>query len=276
MASHTIVPGSAKFSSGAKLEGLVKAGPSAIWLNPDEVRQTQYYVYVHSVSKRSFEQPHGMYRNVIIPACPKDKRYITVLKLAHPVQYPVHDPDKSNDPTQLKVENAIRVALSIINPDYPPVPDLTLQEKELPVESQLSGGCDLARQGVFVSLNEVPTEEELQKAEARRLAYYKKIFGHANELFRTDPKALSQMLTIDHHMAADLFGQDTGWHNAVTPKIECPNCGEKIKEGIAFHFSNGTRCILDWKRAYLAGAVKKADVPPAHRWQGFGKVEDEE
>ena len=41
---------------------------------------------------------------------------------------------------------------------------------------------------------------------------------------------------------------------------------EKIKEGIAFHYSNGQKCILDWERAWLAGAVKKEDVPDGRQW----------
>jgi hypothetical protein len=74
------------------------------------------------------------------------------------------------------------------------------------------------------------------------------------------------VLGIDHHLAAEMFGQDVDWHKVTTPKIECPNCGEKIKEGIAFHYSNGQKCILDWERAWLAGAVKKEDVPDGRQW----------
>jgi ribosomal protein S27AE len=63
-----------------------------------------------------------------------------------------------------------------------------------------------------------------------------------------------------------MFSIDVDWHKLTTPKIECPNCGEKIKEGIAFHYSNGRICVLSWERAYLAGAVKKDEVPESFRW----------
>ena len=92
------------------------------------------------------------------------------------------------------------------------------------------------------------------------------IFEQANGLLRSDPKKLQEVLNLDHHLAAEMFGIDVDWHRVTTPKIECPNCGEKIKEGIAFHYQNGNRCVLDWERAYLAGAVKKEDVPDASRW----------
>jgi hypothetical protein len=115
-------------------------------------------------------------------------------------------------------------------------------------------------------MNEVPTEEELKGAEARRLVYYKRIFEEANALLRSDPKKLQEVLTEDHHLAAEMFGQDVDWHRLSTPKIECPNCGEKIKEGIAFHRVNGDLCVLDWEKAYLSGAVKKDQVPEGKRW----------
>jgi hypothetical protein len=36
--------------------------------------------------------------------------------------------------------------------------------------------------------------------------------------------------------------------------MDCPNCGERIKAGVAFHKQEeGTLCILDWKRAVASG-----------------------
>jgi hypothetical protein len=87
-----------------------------------------------------------------------------------------------------------------------------------------------------------------------------------NGLFRSDPKKAQDELGLDHHLAAEMFSIDVDWHKLTTPKIECPNCGEKIKEGIAFHYSNGRICVLSWERAYLAGAVKKDEVPESFRW----------
>ena len=85
---------------------------------------------------------------------------------------------------------------------------------------------------------------------------------------RSNPRQLQEILILDHHMAAEMFGIDVEWHRVMTPKIECPQCGEKIKDGVAFHFTNGTRCILDYERAYLAGAIKKEDVPEGREWWG--------
>lgn len=266
MATQTIIAE----RSGRVTHGPIADGTSArevpVYLDPDQLRRPEYTVYLHSISKRSFEQPHPIYRNVIIPACPKDKRYITFMRISHPVLIPTVNVDDPAGPPILKAENAKRAALCICNPDYVGT-DLDIQDKGADFQNQISSGeCNLTKQGVFASMNEVPTEEELQKAEARRLAYYKKRFEEANAMERSDPKRLQEILILDHHMAAEMFGVDVNWHRVVSPKVECPNCGEKIKEGIAFHYTNGARCVLDWEKAYLAGAVKKEDVPEQFQW----------
>jgi len=256
--------------SGATSAGPIAKGTAAqevkLYLDPEQIRKPEYTVYLHSISKRSFEQQHPIYRNVVIPACPKDKRYITFMRINHPIQTPHVDPDNVSGPNILRIENAKRAALGICNPNYIGT-DLAVQDREVPAESQLaSSESNLTRQGVFASLNEIPTEEELKKAEARRQAYYKFRFEEANGLERSNPKLLQEVLGLDHHMAAEMFGVDVNWHRVVSPKIECPNCGEKIKEGVAFHYVNGSRCVLDWERAFLAGAVKKDEVPESKIW----------
>lgn len=266
MATQAIIAErSGRITSGARNVG-TRAEEVPLYLDPDQVRRSEYRVYLHSISKRSFEQPHPIYRNIIIPACPKDKRYITFMSISHPVHILTVDPDNVSGPGKWVFENAKRAALCVCNPSYVGV-DLAIQEKPIDAQYQIaSGECDLTRQGIFASMNEVPTEEELKRAEAKRLAYYKFRFEEANGLLRSDPKRLQEVLNQDHHLAAEMFGQDVDWHRVTTPKIECPNCGDKIKEGIAFHYTNGARCVFDWERAYLAGAVKKDDVPEQFRW----------
>lgn len=272
MATHTIIAErSNRPTHGPVQSGMGKAAEVPLYLDPDQLRRSEYRVYLHSISKRSFEQPHPIYRNIVIPACPKDKRYITFMSIAHPVMTQHVDPDNPAGPPKTIFENAKRAALTICRPDYEGA-DLSVQDRDPSLGQQISSGCNLTQQGVFASMNEIPTEEELQKAEARRLAYYKFRFEEANGLQRSNPKLLQEILILDHHMAAEMFGVDVDWHRVVSPKIECPNCGEKIKEGIAFHYVNGTRCVLDWERAYLAGAVKKDEVPEHLRWEGFEPV----
>jgi hypothetical protein len=261
MATQTIIGERSGRTTHGPVKDGIRAQEVSLYLDPDQIRRGEYRVYLHTISKRSFEQPHPIYRNVIIPACPKDKRSVMFMSISHPVQILTVDPDNPGGPGKWVFENAKRAALCVCNPSYVAT-ELNAQDNPPPDWAQIaSGECDLTKQGVFASMNEVPTEEELKKAEARRLAYYSRIDQRMNELWRGDPKKAQEELTLDHHMAAEMFGGERAWHMLNTPKIECPNCGEKIKEGIAFHYSNGARCVLDWERAYLAGAVKKEDVP---------------
>ena len=264
MATHAILPGS-RVTAGVIHDGTT-AREKSIYIDPDQMRRSEYTVYLHTISRRSFEQSHPIYRNVVIPACPKDKRYITFMRITHPVQIVTVDPDNVSGPLKWVFENAKRCALCVCNPSYVGA-DLSVQDKDIPHQYQISSSeSNLTQQGVFASLNEIPTEDELKRAEQRRVAYYKAIFERMNGLFRSDPKKAQEELGIDHHLAAEMFAIDVDWHKITTPKIECPNCGEKIKEGIAFHYFNGNRCVLDWEKAYLAGAVKKEEVPVERRW----------
>ena len=265
MATCAIIPGGGAGSGALKGGGYSARNPT-LYIDPDQVRPMQYTVYIHSISKRAHEQPNPVYRNVIIPACPKEKRYFTPLKLQHPVCIPTLDTDNVNGPPKMVYVNAKGLALSICNPSYVGN-ELEAQDSLIPPEAQISSGeCNLTRQGIFASMNEVPTEIELKKAEARREAYYRFRLEEANGLARSDPKKLADILIQDHHMAAEYFGIDTTWHLNPTAKVDCPNCGEKIKSGVAFHYVNGTRCVLDFERASLAGAIKKEDVPEGREW----------
>lgn len=268
MATQAVIPGG-RMSHGPNAAVGSASSPN-LYIEPDALRPTEYTVYLHSIAKRDFNQHNGVFGNIHVPACPKDKRYITFMRINHPVQTPEIDPNDTKR-TLIRVENAKRLALSICNPDLMGN-DLAMQDTIIRPENQLSSGnCNLIKQGIFASMNEVPTETELKTAEKRRIDYYRFLFEEANGLERSNPRELQNILTQDHHMAAEVFQVDVNWHRVVTPKIDCPNCGEKIKESAAFHMTNGVLCVLDWEKAWLSGAVKKDDVPEPKRWKGFSK-----
>lgn len=268
MATQTII-GNLPVTSGNKLTGMGVAEQTGVYLDPENLRKPEYTVYLHTISRRAFMQPSGIYRNIAIPACPKEKKSHCFMQIQHPVQIPHLNPDDVNGTPLLKLENAKRVALGICNPDYVGL-DLTVQDKELNPESVLSSGeCNLTRQGVFASMNSEPTEDEIRKAEQRREAYYRFRLQEADGLERSNPRQLQHILMLDHHMAADFFGVESNWHRAPSAKVDCPNCGGKIPQGVAFHYDNGRVCVLDWERAWLSGAIKKDDVPEPMRWEGF-------
>jgi hypothetical protein len=134
-------------------------------------------------------------------------------------------------------------------------------------------GTDLRAQGVFWTRNNPPTEAEVAKAHKRIEKYYRGLLEKATALEYSNPKELAERLqNEDYHLAADYFGEEFSWHKKRVKKVapvvksECPNCGNEIKRGIAFHFDPDTGlCVLDWKRAYEAGKVKLEDVPESKR-----------
>ena len=274
MATAAIIS-SGDMTSGALKAGLTTAAPVGIYLDPDQLRKPEFTVYLHTISRRGFMQPHGIYRQIAIPKCPEGKRSHCFMQVQHPVQQPNLNPDDVNGPPLWKLDDARSVALGVCNPSYVGK-DLAIQDKELNAESVLSSGeCNLTRQGIFASMNEVPTEEELKKAETRREAYYKFRVAEADGLERSNPKQLQYILTEDHHLAADYFGLEANWHRAPSAKIDCPNCGEKIPRTASYHYlPNGRACVNDWERAWLAGAVKKEDVPEPKQWWSDAPKDD--
>ena len=137
MATCTII-GGGRFNSGAIKEGTSAHGAN-YYLDPDQLRQPEYTVYLHSISKRSHEQPNPVYGNVIIPACPKDKRYITVMKIRHPVGQQFVNPDNVSGPLDTKYVNAKGLALSICNPAHVGN-DLSIQDANPARWAQISSG----------------------------------------------------------------------------------------------------------------------------------------
>jgi hypothetical protein len=239
-----------------RMRDMVLDGP-ALW-DPSMTRPPEYYVYLYTISKREFTVYRApLIRSLIIPACGPTERYRLVTRLSQPFPQPdtdpkngdviVHDRGKSHD--------ARYIAQDICNPD-----NMTLdQNAYVGMNDRLvSGyGTNLSAQGVFWSLSNPPAEEEIKAAERRREIYYGKLWEQANMLAAADPKALAVALTQDHHMAAEYFGREASWHQILRPMADCPNCGEKIKPGIAFHKNQelGIICVIDPGRARAAGVL---------------------
>src|SRR5579872_1493028 len=229
-------------------------------LDPMLIRPTQYLVYLYTVSRREFTiyRP-PLIHSLIITACPTGERYRLVRGLPHPFAQP--DINPSNGEPIIYYHDARFVAQDICNPD-----NLSLdQDSYLKASGDraLGSGVNLSEQGVFWSLNNPPKEEEIAAAEKRRDIYYKRLIDQANSLAASDPKALHDILNQDYHLAAEHFGLDTSWHQVLKPMAECPNCGDKIKPGVAFHNSSvtGMLCIIDRERAKAAGVRVPENSP---------------
>jgi hypothetical protein len=108
---------------------------------------------------------------------------------------------------------------------------------------------------VFWSLNNPPTEQEIKEATQRMEKHFNTVLEKMKALETSDPKGLLEALSPEAHTAADYFGVETSWHGRRSKPMDCPNCGERIKAGVAFHRTEeGGTCVLDWARTVKAGA----------------------
>jgi hypothetical protein len=240
------------------------------WVNynfdPGAFRKPDYQVYIYSISNKEFTvRRPPQFPIITIHACPEDKEYVTAVILDHPFQQ--LDLDVDTGEPRMRYHKAEAIAQDIVCPDAPNM------DTPLPIDC-LSSGTDYRVQGVFWSRNNPPTAEEIKKAHQRREKYYRGLLEKATALEYSDPKTLHAILNEDYHLAADYFDEEYSWHKKRVKKVttvaksDCPNCGNEIKPGIAFHFDPDTGlCVLDWKRAYEAGKVKLEDVPESKRWE---------
>jgi hypothetical protein len=240
--------------------------------NPDFMRPMLYKVHIYSVSERrqpgkpsvAFEVSRPGLNISLLTIRPKEKAdaYIKVAMIPHP--WPMPYVDQMSGEVKYSDVPGQRAAMDICNPN-----NRTLDQDVYIDPAQVIGdGDNLNQRGVFWSLNDPPTEEEVSKAVQRMEAYYQGLLDRAAAMEMSDKAGLEEALrqNPDYGVAAEYFGREFSWHRKYVREavlVECPNCGEKMKHGAAFHKSEalGVICVNDWDRAIAAG-VKKADERP--------------
>lgn len=243
----------------ARMAELENAKNFSSRLDPNLLREPDYYVYVYTVSPREFivERPPHLKR-LIVRACPRGEKYAMVTRIAHPFQQPDYD---GNGELIARSHDARKVAMDICNPS-----NITL-DQDAQIDMTYAEGTNLTRQGIFWSLHNPPTDEEVNAAIARKETYYRGLLERARALEHVNPRELELTLTPDYHAAADYFNVETSWHKTMVRPDACPHCGDPVRPGVAFHKNAmDTICVLDWRRAVDAGVKTKADVPESQRW----------
>ena len=244
-------PGSPISQSAARGNGLQLDNTS--W-DANQYRRPDYYIYIYTVSDKTFtvQQP-PLISNLILNARAKGER----CSLAATLPSPFNQIDREGGVGDLITRAHIgeRVAMSIVNPNNPSLD----QDAVLAAQSILGLGVDLNAQGIFWSRNNPPTEEEIAAAEKRREKYYRGLIERARTLEIANPRELESLINEDYHLAAEFFGVETTWHRRMVKFVECPNCGEQIKPGVAYHKNGDLVCIVDPVRAKSAGIVSSGD-----------------
>jgi hypothetical protein len=118
-------------------------------------------------------------------------------------------------------------------------------------ESIWSSGNNWDEFGVFWTVNEVPTDEEIAKARQKLEKMYQTALAEATDM---ESKGQTGFTPLMRH-AATYFDQDRPWNRTFKKRTECPGCGEPVKEGIILHPACGY--IFDRERYDASIATKK-------------------
>jgi hypothetical protein len=235
------------------------------------------HIYIHSVARRDFDVKHVYFQGTLA-GCHNGERYVTCYAVPDPPQQLAPDAERGGQRVEVEPrdEAGWRVAIDILNPNNPSLdPYLKMSPRQIALYAT-GQNVDRIKYGLFPSLNKIPTEAELVRAEKARDESRQALVDEAFQEQSSNPQNFRNWLRAnpDIYDAMEALGVEADWMKKSEIKQSCPNCGDSVKAGIAFHKSSaGTLCILDWRKAVDAGAVKKEDVPPGKRWQGFGKVE---
>jgi hypothetical protein len=224
------------------------------------MREPKRMIYVHTVSRQS--TPHltkALFPKLRLAGCEDGERFKTCCAIPDPITQA--SPDQERGGTRIDEHDGWRAAIDLLNPSnlsYDPFagdanPDFFANRN----------GQNLIALGFWPSLNKVPTEAEIKKAEGNRDKHYRYLSKESQRLAARSKKDLDEFLQTypDTHMALDALGIKTDWHTPLTVTATCPNCGDDIKQGLAFHRSSVTErlCVIDAERAFKAKAITAAE-----------------
>ena len=230
-------------------------------------RKPDFWVYLFNISEQSFDvfRP-PLFANLHIPGRKPGEKYAIAARLPQPLLAPQGSVDTDEVSTQLM--DTRRVLMDVCNPD-----NLGLDQDAV-VANTTNIGNNLTERGVFWSLNEVPTEEELKAAQKRLEKHYNQVLEQMKALETSDPKQMLERLSPEAHAAADYYNLETSWHGKRTRPEDCPLCGMRVKFGVAFHRTEeGGICVRDWVRTVKSGArsIQQAIDSGA---EGFSDMEE--
>ena len=225
-------------------------------LNGRAMRPPLRTIYIYSVSKRDFQIRHQLFPRLTLKACEPGERYTLCATIPDPI--PQACPDQERGGTRLDDNDGWITAIDMLNPG-----NFTLDPyngSSNPNFYANTSGTNLIAEGVWPSLNETATEEEIKRSELARDSHYRYLTREATRLAAISTKDLNEFLQRypDTHTAMDSLGLAAPWHQDNQVKSTCPNCGDQIKTGIGFHQSSaGVLCIIDPSKAYKAGVINK-------------------
>jgi hypothetical protein len=230
------------------------------------------HIYLYSVAKRGFKRSHPYFKGEL-KGCKPTERYVQCAIIPDPPQQLAVDAERGGLRVEVEPrdEAGWRVAIDILNPNNPTLDPYWKPNAVQSAAFSIGDGMDIIRFGLFPSLNNPPTEEELQRAELSRDDSRQRLIDEAFAEQASNPQGFRNWLRTHPEIkdAMDAFGVQADWYKLQEAKMSCPNCGDQIKTGLAFHKSSaGVLCVIDPQKAFKAGAITKeqlADLEPEQK-----------
>jgi hypothetical protein len=214
--------------------------------------EPKYFVKIFNLSEfehrveRPWVHPQRFGNMIVIPACEVGKPYSNPFRIPDIVQMRTERPGS--------VELGVRgvdgrfLAQDALNPDDPTGNWKTM--KPIPAGQAANEGTNLYNFGLFWTIEDDPTQEELSTARQRLEATYNHLIEEAN-LRALEGAAGTKMIGHLHRRAANYFGIDVEWNRRFTRKVECPECGAPNIQTA----SVCSKCpmVFSWERALRNG-----------------------
>jgi hypothetical protein len=224
------------------------------------MREPNRLIYVHTVARRSTPfLTKALFPRLRLAACEDGQRSVLCCVVPDPITQA--SPDQERGGTRIDEHDGWRVAIDLLNPSN--LTNNPFSGDGNPDFFANRNGQNLIALGFWPSLHEHAPEDEIKRAEKNRDTHYRYLARESQRLAARSKKDLDEFLMTypDTHMALDALNIKTDWHSPSTVTATCPNCGDDVKQGLAFHKSSVTDrlCVIDPERAFKAKAITAAE-----------------
>ncbi len=226
-------------------------------INGHMMREPKRMIYIHTVSKKPQTVTRTLFAKLHLKGIQGDERYTTCAVIPDPIAQP--SPDQERGGSRIDEHDGWRACIDLLNPNnWTTDPYTGANNPDFYANRQ---GSNLIAEGFWPSLNEVPTEKEILRAEDSVKKHWQWLTKEAIRMSGSGmQREFNEFLQNypDVHIAMDGLGLSAPWHTASVVEAFCPNCGEKIRPGIAFHRdAENTLCIIDTLKTFKAGKITK-------------------
>lgn len=228
-----------------------------VFFSGHSMREPKRIIYVHTVARKPETVTRILFPRLQLRACERGERYVTCCAIPDPICQT--SPDQERGGSRIDEHDGWRAAIDMLNPrNFSADPFLGSNNPDFFANRN---GSNLIALGFWPSLNAEPAEAEIRLAETNRDKRYRWLARESTRLAARSKKDLDEFLQTypETYTALDALQIKTDWHTPQTVTSACPNCGDEIKPGLAFHKSSVTDkiCVIDPNKAYKAKAITK-------------------